>query len=371
MQGTIAAARAHCANSQGDTRRAAAYAQQALLQLPDCSSICRSIRSVAVSILGDASWINGNLDEAAHAYIEAIRIGREADNLPMVIIANSNLADILMEQGRLHQAAMIYTNALQMTVRPDGQRSPLAARIYAGLARLAYERNQLEDADQYVQHCIDLCQQWGDRKPQAAAYALLSRLEQIRGNLEQARKAMREAEQLAGASPFSQRWSMLVMSDLARVWLAQGNLERVSQLVQKCELTIEDEIPYQQETEYMILLRLLLARKEYEAALSLSERLLQRAESTGQMGLVIEIVILQALAYQGKKDTGRALAALERALALAQPEGYVRKFLDEGERMAKLLHLAKARQLASGVCCGAACLQWVKLLPRRSLAPNS
>ena len=226
MQGTIAAARAHCANSQGDTRRAADYAQQALQQLPDCSSISQSIRSVATSILGDASWINGNLDEAAHAYTEAVRIGREANNLHMIIIANSNLAEILMEQGQLHRAGMIYTDSLQMAVRPDGQRSPLAGRIYAGLTRLAYERDQLEDASQYVHHCIDLCQQWGDIDQQAVAYALLARLEKVWGNLAQAREAMRDAEQLAGEAPVSPRRSMQVMPDLARVWLAQGNLEK-------------------------------------------------------------------------------------------------------------------------------------------------
>ena len=104
MQGTIAAARAHCANLQGDTLSAAKYARQALDLLPDCSSISQSIRSVATSILGDSSWLNGNLEDATRAYTEAIRIGREAGNLHMVIIANSNLADILMEQGQLHKA---------------------------------------------------------------------------------------------------------------------------------------------------------------------------------------------------------------------------------------------------------------------------
>ena len=71
-----------------------------------------------------------------HAYTEAIRIGREADNLHMVIIANSNIADILMEQGQLHRAADIYTQSLQMAVRPDGQRSPLAAKIFAGMGKI-------------------------------------------------------------------------------------------------------------------------------------------------------------------------------------------------------------------------------------------
>jgi LuxR family maltose regulon positive regulatory protein len=347
MLGTIAAARAHCANSQGDTRRAAEYAQQALRQLPDCSSISQSIRSVSTSILGDASWINGDLDEAAHAYTEAIRIGREANNLHMIIIANSNLADILMEQGQFHRAAMIYTNSLQMAVRPDGQRSPLAGRIYAGLARLSYEWDQLEDANQYVHHSIDLCQQWGDIDQQAVAYAMLARMEQIRGNLEQAREAMRNAERLAVESPFSPRWSMLVKSDLARVWLAERNLEKPSQLIQKGGLSVEDEIPYSREPEYMTLLRVFLAQKDYEAALILSKRLLQQAENSKRMGLVIEILILQSLAFQGKKDTECALAVLERALALAQTEEYVRSFLDEGEAMTRLLCQVRSRQTGS------------------------
>ena len=348
MQGTIAAARAHCANLHGDTRRAADYAQQALRQLPDCSSISQSIRSVATSVLGDASWINGNLDEAIHAYTEAVRIGQEANNLHMVIIANSNLADILMEKGQLHRADMIYTKSLQMTVRPDGQRSPLAGKLYIGLTRLSYERDQLEDANQYVHHCLDLCQQWRDIDQQAVAYAMLARLEQTRGNLEQAREAMRDAEQLVGESTISPRRSMLVTTDLTRIWLAQGNLEKSSQLIQKSGLSVKDEIPYWREPEYMILLRVHLAQKDYEAAVGLSKRLLQQAEAAKQMGLVIEILILQSLAFQGKKDTERALAVLGKALALAQTEGYVRVFLDEGEAMTRLLCQIQSRRVGSG-----------------------
>ena len=66
------------------------------------------------------------------------------------------------------------------------------------------------------------------------------------------------------------------------------------------------------------------------------------------MGLVIELQILQALAFQATKDTDRALVALERALSLAQPEGFVRLFLDEGEAMTRLLCLVKSRQAATG-----------------------
>jgi LuxR family maltose regulon positive regulatory protein len=174
-----------------------------------------------------------------------------------------------------------------------------------------------------------------------------ARLEQARNNPEKAREAMREAERLIGENPHSPHWSILVRSDLARVSLAQGNLESPSQRVQKRGLKIKDEIPYQRESEYVLLLRVLVARGDHESAIILSNRLLQQAETTGQVGLMINVLILQALALQGKKETGQALAALERALALAQPEGYVRAFLDEGEAMTRLLCQAQAHQVRS------------------------
>lgn len=348
MQGTIAAARAHCANSRGNSQLAAEFARKALRLLPDCSSISQSIRSVATSILGDASRVNGNLEEAMHAYTEAIRIGKEANNLHMVIIANQNIAEILMEQGQLHQAASMFSQSLQMAVRPDGQRSPLAARLFAGMARLAYEQNRLDEAEQNIYQCLEISRIWGDTGQQAYAYAIQARLELARNNPEQAREAMREAELLTGEHPLSPHWSIQVRSELARVWLVQGNFEKLSQRIQKRGLTVNDEIPYQRESEYILLLRFLLAQGDHEAAILLSNRLLQQAETTGQMGLVIGVLIVRALALQGKKATEKALAALEKALALAQPEGYVRVFLDEGEAMTRLLCKIQSRQPGNG-----------------------
>jgi LuxR family transcriptional regulator, maltose regulon positive regulatory protein len=349
LRGTIAAARAHCANSRGDTKSAAKYAQQALEKLPVCTSIC-SIRSAATLILGDASWINGELDKATHAYAEAIRIGREGGNLPMVIITNSNLAEVLMEQGQLSRAADIYTQSLQMAVRPDGQRSPLAGSVYAGLGRLSYEYNRLDDASQNIHRCIELCRQWGDFNLLAVACSMLARLEQVKDNPEEAQKAMRSAEQLADNHSLSPLQSILVNSNLALLWLAQRNLEKLSKFIQKSGLTIEDEIPYQRGPEYVILLRLLLAQGDYDASLTLSQRLLQKAESSQRMRLAVEVLVLQALIFQGRKDLDQALAVLKKALSLAKPERYIRTFVDEGEPMVRLLHIARSRQIETEYC---------------------
>jgi LuxR family maltose regulon positive regulatory protein len=64
------------------------------------------------------------------------------------------------------------------------------------------------------------------------------------------------------------------------------------------------------------------------------------------MGYVIEILVLQAMALQAQGKIDQALTPLERALSLAEPEGYVRTFVDEGPPMAQLLRQAVARGIA-------------------------
>jgi LuxR family maltose regulon positive regulatory protein len=348
MLGSIAAVRAFMANLHGEAQLAADYAHGALEYLPVSNDFSCSMRSVATSICGDASWINGNLEEARSAYLEAVQISQAAGNIYMTIIAKSNLAVVLFEQGELHQAARIYAETLQNARRPDGQELPIADRFFAGLGGISYEWNQLEAADQYIQRCIELCQQWGNSNLLAKSYVMLAWLEQARSNPQKAQEAMRAAELMLNEQRLSPRQSNLVKLALAHWWIIQGSLERASHLVQRLGLTIDDEIPYTREPEYLLLLRLLMAQGEYDAARSLAERLLHMAEAAKKVGRVIEILVLQALIFQREKDTDQALAILGKALSIAQPEGYVRIFLDEGEPMAKLLFLVKSQRSGQG-----------------------
>src|SRR5512136_2743381 len=244
MLGTIADARAYSGYMEGEAHLAADFARQALEYLPDNDPFPQSLRSVATAALGDASWITGNVEEARLAYTEAVRIGQAAGNVHTVIITNSSLARILAELGRLHQAARIYSETLQMATRPDGQRSPLADGIYAGLSRVSYEWNHLEAATQYTHQCIALCRQWENYDLLAVSYVMLARLEHVQGNPSQAQEAMRAAEQLASECRLSSRRSTWVETALARLWIAQGNLDRPSYLVQQSGITVDDDMPY-------------------------------------------------------------------------------------------------------------------------------
>ena len=156
---------------------------------------------------------------------------------------------------------------------------------------------------------------------------------------------MNIAEKLTKEHHFAFKYTVWVKYALVRLWIAQGNLEKASHIVQESGITINDEIPYLREPEFLALLRLLLAQGDYDASLVLSKRLLQKAETGKRIGRVIEVLVLQALIFQGRKELDQALAVLKKALSLAKPERYIRTFVDEGEPMVRLLHLARSRQI--------------------------
>ena len=140
-----------------------------------------------------------------------------------------------------------------------------------------------------------------------------------------------------------------------RVWIAQGRLERCLDWVKVRGLSAEDELSYLREYEHVTLARVRLAQQRHGhsdgalgEAMGLLEALLRVADQGGRTGSVIELLILQALALQmtaqhGAPNLPAALAPLERALRLAEPEGYVRLFVDEGPPLAQLLGEAARR----------------------------
>lgn len=345
MQGAIATARAYRTNLEGETIQAASFARQALEYLPDIDLVSLSLRTVATSLLGDASSMNGELEDARRAYMEAKQIGQAAGDIHLVIVLNSNLANVLMEQGMLHQAAEIYAETLQMATRPDGRKLAIAGRIYGELSQLSYEWNNLETATEQVHRSMALCRQWGNMDLQTVGTLIMARLEQVQSHPKISLEAMHRAEKIANEHHLLPRYLTWVKYTLVRLWIAQENLEKASEIVQGSGITTSAEISYRREPEFLALLRLLLAQGDYDASLALSKRLLQKAEDSKRMGRVIEVLVLQALILQGRKELDQALTVLKKTLALARQEGYIRTFLDEGEPMVRLLHLARSRQI--------------------------
>jgi LuxR family maltose regulon positive regulatory protein len=176
----------------------------------------------------------------------------------------------------------------------------------------------------------------------------MARIRQAQGDLAGAVELLDEAEHLYNGdfSPNVRPVSALK----TRVWIAQGKLGEALGWAREQGLSSEDDLNYLREFEHITLARVLLAQyksdgleSQLREAIGVLERLLTAAEEGGRTGSVIEILVLQALAHQTAGDMPAAGASLERALTLAEPEGYIRIFLDEGAGIAPLLSEA-ARQ---------------------------
>jgi len=288
-------------------------------------------------VLGGACWLGGDVAEASRAFAEAGRLGRAAGNIHVAVPAICSWAGMLIVQGQLQRAAEVYREALQMATQTDGRPLPVAARAHVGLGQLLYEWDDLEAATQMTQQGIDLGNRWGNVENRVAGCVTLARIQQAQGDLDGALAAMHEAEQLMSAQRLFPVWGSWVEAFRVRLWLAQGNLMAAARWAHESKTTINAEPSFMHETANLAFARVLLAQGAHEEALAWLERLLHTAEATGQWGRGIEILALQALAFQTEENMPRALTALERALVLAQPEGYVRVFLDEGAPMRLLI----------------------------------
>jgi LuxR family maltose regulon positive regulatory protein len=214
--------------------------------------------------------------------------------------------------------------------------------MYVGMSSLHYEHNDLETAMQCLLTSQSLGELAGMPQNPYRWRAAMARIRQAQGDLDGACQLLEEAERVYDGN-FSPNVRP-VATRKVRVWLAQSRLSEALGWAREQGLSDEDELSYLREFDHITLTRVLIARYKTDrvegdlhAALGLLARLLGAAEEGGRNGSVIEILILQALAYQAQGDQPRGLGSLERALTLAEPEGYVRSFVDEGEAMQLLI----------------------------------
>jgi LuxR family maltose regulon positive regulatory protein len=327
---------------------------QALDNLPKDSFM----RSSVILAIGWADRFSGDLVAASQAFVEARDISLKFGNSFIGVSTICRLAYTQMLAGQLRQAAESCQEAIQMATLDDGYRLPVAGYALVYLGAIYREWNELEAAAQYLVEGIDLCSQVGYYMDQIVGHNNLARLKMAHGDFRDAQSncdsATRLSQQMKGYL-YARRWAEDCQ---IRLWLAQCDansncLNKASHWAQQSGLGIDDELNFLHELAHIILARILVAlgRAAPDAphltnAQYLLNRLLETAASAGWLGKVLEILVLQALAYQAQGQTGDALRTLGRALSLSEPEGFVRVFLDEGEPMARLLYQAAAHGIA-------------------------
>ena len=353
VPGELEAVRAFLAGHRADMSPAAKLwprvvelSQEALESLPEDKWFSRS---VAALMLGTAYWNMGDLSAARRAMTEAIALTEESDQTYLTLLAMSSLGQLQEIQGLLHQGVENHRRALALASRPGPRPAPNASFAHIGIAEVLYEWNDLDGALTHALAGIELSDQGGRTGYLLAGNVVLARVHQAQGDVALALEVIQKAERVASGYRSSFLYRKAEMDALrARLWARQGNLSAASRWAEEHRLSPNDELHLSAEceVEQLGVAGALIDMDKPAAALDLLERLLQAAEETQRMKGLIRILMLQALAFRAQDDPSNALSALERALSLAEPEGYMRTFLDERVPMAQLLRQALSQGIA-------------------------
>jgi LuxR family transcriptional regulator, maltose regulon positive regulatory protein len=339
LPGAIAIYRAARAQALGDVANTMKYARRVLGLVPEDDHL---LRGPAVALLGLASWTSGDLEAAHRAFADGMTSVQMAGNISDAISGTIALADIRIAQGRLREAMRTYEHALQEAMAQDRLVLRGTADLYVGMSELHREQNDLDAATQHLLKSKELGERTGFPQNRSRWCVALARIRQAEGDLDGALDLLHEAERLYMRDFFPNVRPVAAL--VTRVWVAQGRLGEALGWAREQNLDISDDLSYLREFEHITLARVLLvqsksdrADRSIHEAVGLLERLLQAAEEGERTGSVIEILMLQALTHQMQGDIPAALVPLQQALTLAEPEGYVRLFVDEGPPMMVLL----------------------------------
>jgi LuxR family transcriptional regulator, maltose regulon positive regulatory protein len=358
----IAASRGNLARFVGDHERGVPLAQQALELMPEVEEtpLIRMARQGTLVTAASTYLVDGEMTPATERFVMAtVASVRDLGNLPTTLRSISNLARMRLLQGRLCQAASTIEQVRHLASEHEGLQALLnGIDYYFILGELLREWNQLERAEQLLEQGMDL-----DRDAVTAeaemimrGYVALARLQQACGRSTRGYQTLDAFARLAQQRGFAPALLARGAAVRAQLALAQDDLAAAIHWAEMSGLSASDELSYPREQEYLILVRVRIAQGRAQPtgpflseALGLLERLGEDAEAKGRMRSVLEVLLLRALALQVQGDLTEALAALVRALVLAEPEGFIRLFLDEGAPMVALLRQAQKHTVAPGV----------------------
>jgi LuxR family maltose regulon positive regulatory protein len=338
--GHIACIRAYLADLHGDVPATIEMAEQALQHLPREDTANRT--SVGF-VLGRAYLAQGQFSQGIAVLSENVRQCMEAGTFNMIAPSLAALSKIYRLQGRLHAVIDLLEKARQYIEPRDARRFYLAGNAYIGPAEVLREWNDLETAEITARTALDLVSVWENPSVTCAAYTVLARIFQSQGRLDAAMDALLSAEAAVRGRILVSDVQGDLNATRIKLWLSTGELNKADQWAQDWEKNLDPGAAFSisREQDEMTFTRVLIANGQSERASQILLRLAESSLTGGRNSRSIEALVLQSIALFKQKNTSEALRVIDQSLVLAEPEKYMRVFLDEGQPMADLLSLGK------------------------------
>jgi LuxR family maltose regulon positive regulatory protein len=313
----------------GDSEVALELANRAKTLIPKTDV---STRARIAHAVGMAAHLQGDLREAELAFSEAVQLAHQVNNrnLWLDVIACLALTQIL--SGRLREAEHLCQNILDTEFH--NQYIPTTCAILFALALIKYEQNELLQAQHMLEMSIQLAQEASWLHILWQAYLLDSQIQQAMGESQKARQAIKHAEQVAVRYKIP-RVSRIISAYQAKIDLVEANLEAAMRWEEGYEGRSATE--KLRDFEELTRSRVLLSRGNYSESLSFVNTTLGKMRAAGRMSGVIEALILKAETLEALGECEAGIEAMMEAVKLAEPEGFVRVFLNQGKRTADLL----------------------------------
>jgi len=336
MQGLLAYVKSRVTAMRGDIHQAIELCLKAREYTPASNLVLQLDTRIT---LGYEYFLDGDYANASPILNETIRSGMTADAVINTVAASCLMARLYAVQGLLNKSDAIYQTAARFITEASGQHFGARALVEVGIADVLCERNDLAAALVHMKQGQALIPMWDKADDLALAYITLARIHLAQANRSEAMEIVDKANQLIHSRGVFSEARIAVEIAQVKLWLAQGDFQAANRWAasqEKCSGS-DNQFRFENELTHITQVRVLIAQNKPDEAIGLLSHLEETALSAGRMGRVMEILLLQALALRQTGDSEQALMVLTKCLALAEPEGYLRVFIEEGKPMQELL----------------------------------
>ena len=331
---------------QGDTRRAIELCLSARENTP-ADNLGMQIEMGIT--LGYEYFLFGDFFNANQTLYETIQLCNTVGAVNNPIASYALLVRLHVYQGMLHEAYDLIQMAARLIREASGQYLGVTGLVEVETAALLYEWGDIDAALAHLHKGLDLLPLWGKADDLCLAYTTLTRIQLARGDRTGGAGALEKAVQLTQTCAIFSEARSAVEAAQVKLWLLEGDMQAVDCWAEGLEKRFGSHDPFRFEEEriHITQVRVLIAQEKQEQAIRLLSCLEESARLGGRQGRLIEIILLKALSLQGLGSTAQADVALTESLALAEPGGYMRVFLDEG-RPVQMLFARWLAQASAG-----------------------